>query len=51
MITNTEIMYWHKNSDWYEVDDSYEYIYILRDDAPERAKKSYEMWLEYQESN
>ena len=51
MTTNTELMYWRSNPDWYEPDESKQFIYKVKDNAPERAKKSYEMWLEFQKGN
>ena len=51
MTQDTSIMYWHTNKDWYETDDLYEYIYRLRDNVPDRAKESYEKWLQHQKIN
>ena len=48
MTCNTELMYWRKNEDWYEEDPQGKYIFRVKDDAPERAKKSFKMWEEYQ---
>lgn len=48
MTRNTEIMYWMKNEEWYEEDTTGKYCFQVKNTAPERAKKSYEMWVEYQ---
>ena len=44
---NSEVMYWQSNKDWYEIDDEKD-TFVIREDAPERAKKSFEMWKELQ---
>lgn len=49
MTRNTELLYWSINEDWYEEDPTHKHIFRVKEDAPERAKKSYEMWLEHQE--
>jgi len=44
MSANKESVYWKQNKDWYsESDDGKEFI--IKDDAPDRAKKSFELWL------
>lgn len=48
MNRNTEIMYWHSNPDWYKRDYERD-EFVLLDSAPERAKKSFELWKKYQE--
>lgn len=43
MSANKEILYWKQNKDWYRINkekDEFE----LTDKAPERARKSFEMW-------
>lgn len=36
--------YWHSNKDWYfRRDDG---VQVVRDDAPEEAKRSYQIYLE-----
>ena len=47
MNRNSEVMYWQSNKDWYEIDDEKD-TFVIREDAPERAKKSFEMWKELQ---
>ena len=42
MTANREIMYWHSNPDWYIYDESKD-EYRIKDDAPERAKISFDM--------
>lgn len=49
MTGNTEILYWRSNEDWYEDDPTDEYIFRVKSNAPERAKKSFELWKIYQE--
>lgn len=48
MTTNTEIMYWKKNKDWYEKDPQGQYIFRVKESAPERAKESFKLWEEHQ---
>ena len=48
MTSNTELLYWRTNEEWYEEDPQGKYIYRVKADAPERAKKSFERWEEYQ---
>lgn len=43
MNANTEVVYWLTNPEWSEADENGDPR--IRDDAPERAKKSFEMWL------
>ena len=44
-----ELVYWHTNPDWYTHDPSKGFFddgaFVMKQDAPERAKKSYEAWL------
>ncbi len=42
MTKNREFMYWHTNPDWYVYDEN-EDTYTIKDDAPERAKISFDM--------
>lgn len=49
MTGNTEILYWRSNEEWYEDDPTDEYIFRVKNNAPERAKKSFELWKIYQE--
>lgn len=47
MTGNTEILYWRSNEEWYEADPTDEYIFRVKNNAPERAKKSFELWKTY----
>lgn len=44
---DSEVMYWIKNKDWFTFDDEND-TFQIREDAPEKAKKSFEMWKEVQ---
>ena len=44
MTGDKERFYWQSNDDWFDYDEITEKV-TLKDDAPERAKKSYEYWL------
>ena len=46
MSANTELMYWKKDKSWYIINKEKD-IYELTDKAPERARKSFEMWKEF----
>lgn len=35
--------YWRSNSDWYHIDENCDFV--INDNAPEKAKKSYENYL------
>lgn len=50
MNTNREMMYWFRNDDWYKCDDQTE-EFSIRDDAPDRVKRSFKMWQEFVERN
>ncbi len=43
MTANSEPMYWSKNEEWYIFDEENDRI-VLLPSAPERAKKSFEMY-------
>lgn len=43
---NTELLYWRKNKLWYYFDEAKQ-MYYLTDDAPERAKNSYNLWKQF----
>lgn len=47
MNRNSEVMYWQSNKDWYIIDDEND-TFVIREDAPDRAKESFEMWKELQ---
>lgn len=36
-------MFWRSNKEWYHFEDGY---FVVNDNAPEEAKKSYEHYLE-----
>lgn len=48
-----ELMYWHKNPDWYYKDDhgTDDECFHIKDDAPQRAKDSFEAWKKYREEH
>ncbi|MGO5175095.1 hypothetical protein ACTQ2N_07810 [Ruminococcus sp. LCP21S3_E8] len=43
MTKNKELFYWMDNPDWYTCDEDGENV-KLKDNVPERVRKSYEMW-------
>ena len=43
MTANKEILYWRINKDWYTYDESTG-TFSIKDDAPQRAKDSFELW-------
>lgn len=43
MTANKEILYWRTNEDWYIYDESTG-TFSIKDDAPQRAKDSFELW-------
>ena len=43
MTLNSEAMYWHTNKAWYYIDKEKD-CYVLTDAAPERARKSFELY-------
>jgi len=45
MTANKEILYWYTNEEWYNHEDGTD-VYELTDKAPDRAKRSFEMWKE-----
>ena len=46
MSGNTELLYWYEDESWYEYNEETD-SYTLTDEAPERAKASFEMWKEF----
>jgi hypothetical protein len=48
MTTNKELFYWAKNPNWYNMDEDSDNV-TLTNEAPERAKKSFEMWKKRKE--
>ncbi len=53
MTTRPEIIervYWHKFPEWYtrEKKDGFE-IYTIKENAPERVKKSFEEWVKHKD--
>ena len=49
MTKNKELFYWQNNTDWYTCD--YEGNIVLNNNAPERAKKSFEKWEKWKKYN
>lgn len=39
--------FWQSNKDWYHMNDNY--IFVVNDDAPPEAQKSYKHYLKQQE--
>ena len=50
MNDEVDVLYWQKNKEWYIMDDEND-IFVIRDDAPDKAKKSLEGWKELQRKN
>ena len=48
MTKNKELFYWMDNPDWYTCDEDGENV-KLKDNVPERVRKSYEMWKDREE--
>ncbi len=46
-----ESLFWTKDKSWYVFDPSYEHHYRLTENAPERARKAYNIWLEYRKTH
>jgi len=46
MTGKTELLYWQSNDDWYEYNQETR-EYKVKENAPERAKKSFELYIEY----
>jgi len=47
VLSGSEMFYWRTDESWYYLDETG--IYVLTDSAPERARESYKMMLEYYE--
>lgn len=45
MTADREPMFWHSNKDWYQIDKVND-RFVLTDKAPERAVRSFELYLE-----
>ena len=45
MTMNKEIFYWQSDKSWYRFDEEQKII-VLTDEAPERARKSFELMKE-----
>ena len=43
MTGNKEMLYWHSQEEWYVYDEESD-TYSIKNDAPERVKKSFDMW-------
>lgn len=48
MTKNKELFYWMDNPNWYTCDEDGENV-KLKDNVPERVRKSYEMWKTWEE--
>ena len=46
MSGNTEILYWRKDKSWYKYDQETD-SYSMTDEAPQRAKESFELCKEF----
>ena len=47
-----ELMYWSKKTEWYVFEAGTGYDgYSMKDDAPQRAKDSFEAWKKYREEH
>ncbi len=46
MSGNTELLYWRKDESWYKYDQKTD-SYTLTNEAPQRAKESFEMWKQF----
>lgn len=46
MTKNKELFYWQSHVEWYTCDNQGNVT--LDDNAPERAKKSFEMWKQWE---
>ena len=51
LTRNTEPIYWTENKNWYIKDKNAKYGVRIKDDAPDRAKKSFQMWFDLQEND
>lgn len=38
-----DMVIWKENKDWYYIDEEHD-RYVLRDEAPEEARRSFELW-------
>lgn len=50
MTANTEPMFWMSNKEWYKINKEKD-CFELTDKATERAKKSFELYLEMQKEH
>lgn len=53
MKREAEELYWNTNPEWYERDKTKDFFddgaFKIKDDAPERAKRSFEEWLKHKD--
>lgn len=49
MNTNTELLYWKINKEWYRVNKEKD-CFELTEKAPDRAKESFKMYKEFQKN-
>lgn len=47
---NTELLYWQSNDEWYKINYEKD-CFELTDKAPERARKSFDMYKEFQKKH
>ncbi|HIY54844.1 MAG TPA: hypothetical protein H9971_01560 [Candidatus Dorea merdavium] len=50
MTANKESLYWRTNKEWYRINKEKD-CFELTDKAPERARKSFEMYKEMQKKH
>ena len=46
MSANTELLYWRKDKSWYKYDEVTD-TYTMVNEAPQRAKESFELWKKF----
>ncbi len=49
MNTNTELLYWRTNKEWYRVNEEKD-CFELTEKASDRAKESFKMYKEFQKN-
>lgn len=47
MISNSEIMYWHRNEEYFHYDREKK-EFVIHEDAPQRVKDSFKLWQDFQ---
>lgn len=46
MSANKELLYWRKDKSWYKYDEETD-SFTMTDEAPTRAKESFESWKKF----